>query len=193
MTYPDFKAVVGERRRALAEFLQQALGSSRSFVWEVGCGHGHFLTAYAEVHQGEPCIGVDLASDRVARAVRKRNRSGLANLHFVQGDARVFLEAVPAGVAISSIFILFPDPWPKLRHHKHRIIQPAFLTQLRPRAGERARIYFRTDFEPYFEDARLTFLDHAQWRLVDDAWPFEYETVFQQRAQTHYSLIAAPR
>ncbi|ACB74170.1 tRNA (guanosine(46)-N7)-methyltransferase TrmB [Opitutus terrae] len=191
--YPDFKAVIGERRRALTDFLAQALGPAPSFVWEVGCGHGHFLTAYAEAHTREPCIGVDLASDRIARAMRKRNRSGLAHLHFVQGDARLFLDAVPPGVSISSVFILFPDPWPKLRHHKHRIIQPAFLTQLRPKVREGARIYLRTDFEPYFEDARLTFLEHPQWRLVDEAWPFEYETVFQQRAATHCSLIAAPR
>lgn len=192
MTYPDFKSVLAERRQGLAERISEALAGSPTFTWEVGCGHGHFLTAYAAAHRSEPCIGVDIASDRIARAERKRVRSQLPHLHFMQGDARIFLEAMPVGATISRAFILFPDPWPKLRHHKHRIIQPEFLTQLRRRVGEDARLYLRTDFLPYFADARAVFVEHSGWSLVEEPWPFEYETVFQQRAEMHHSLVAAP-
>lgn len=192
MMHPDFQTVIAGRRRDMASFLAQALGPARAFVWEVGSGHGHFLTAYALAHREQPCIGVDIAGDRIARALRKRDRAKLAHLHFIQGDARLFLEAIPEGVSLSAIYILFPDPWPKLRHHKHRILQPAFLQQVRRRVGEQARLYFRTDFSPYYEEARATIAEQAGWRLVDEPWPFEYETVFQQRAETHFSLIAAP-
>lgn len=174
-------------------FLEQALAGASTFVWEVGCGHGHFLAAYARAHPEQPCIGVDIASDRIARAVRKRDRAQLTHLHFVQGDARVFLEALPAAATVSRVFILFPDPWPKLRHHKHRILQPAFLTRLRERVGSGSRLYFRTDFEPYFVEARATAASSPGWRLVDEPWPFECETVFQQRAERHSSFVAAPR
>lgn len=177
----------------MASFVEGALGTARSFVWEVGCGHGHFLTAYAAAHDEQPCIGVDIAGDRIARAGRKRDRAQLEHLHFLQGEARLFLEAIPPGVTLSTVFILFPDPWPKLRHHKHRILQPAFLSQLRAKTGDHTRLYFRTDFAPYFEEARSTLSEHEGWSLVEEPWPFESETVFQQRAETHYSLVAAPR
>jgi tRNA (guanine-N7-)-methyltransferase len=192
MTPPDFQAVLAQRRAGLVSFLENALRSARSFVWEVGCGHGHFLTAYAQAHPDEVCIGVDIAGDRIARALRKRDRAKLPRLHFVQGDARLFLEAIPGPVAISSVYILFPDPWPKLRHHKHRILQPRFLHQLRERVGDNARLYFRTDYAPYFEDARITLQEAPDWQITGGPWPFEHETVFQQRAESHFSLIAKP-
>lgn len=193
MTRPDFKAVVAERRSSLTSFIHRALGPAQSFVWEVGSGHGHFLAAYAKTHPLDICIGVDIAGDRITRAIRKRDRAQLHRLHFVQGDARLFLEALPDSVSISSVFILFPDPWPKLRHHKHRILQPQFLSQLRKRVGEGTRLYFRTDYHPYFEEAHSTISHHPEWQLVDDEpWPFEHETVFQQRAEIHHSLVAKP-
>lgn len=192
MTYPDFQEIRTQRRAGLVSFIENALGRARSFVWEVGCGHGHFLTAYAAAHPDEICIGVDMAGDRIARALRKRDRAKLSRLHFVQGDARLFLEAIPGPVAISSVYILFPDPWPKLRHHKHRILQPQFLNELRGRVGEEARLYFRTDFRPYFESAYATLQQEPGWQITADPWAFEHETVFQQRAHSHHSIVARP-
>jgi tRNA (guanine-N7-)-methyltransferase len=156
----------------------------------VGCGHGHFLTAYAAAHSEKTCIGVDLVGERVARALRKRDRAGLTNLHFVQVEARLFLETLPARPCISEVFILFSDPWPKSRHHKHRIVQPSFLDALVTRARADCRLYFRTDHRPYFEAARRTIETSARWELAEDRWPFEFETVFQRRAASHDSLVA---
>lgn len=85
------------------------------------------------------------------------------------------------------------DPWPKLRHHKHRIIQPDFLSTVARRTEASARLCFRTDFEPYFEDAHATIDRHADWQVVDESWPFEHETVFQRRASAYQSLIARTR
>lgn len=168
-------------------------GKMQSFVWEIGCGHGHFLTAYAQAHPERFCLGLDISSDRIERAQRKARHAGLANLQFLRAEARLFLNELPAACRIADVFVLFPDPWPKLRHQKHRIIQPEFLTQLANRAGEGSRLFFRTDFKPYYDDTRETFRSHPRWTLRDDPWPFEFATVFQQRAPAHYSLIAAPR
>lgn len=196
----DNPARTAEHRERLAqrrETLQAAFGKifppgKSAFVWEVGCGHGHFLTAYAQAHPEKLCVGIDLASDRIARAIRKRDRARLANLHFIQAEARFFLEALPPEARFSDVFILFPDPWPKLRHHKHRILQPAFLDAVASRMGEGGRLLFRTDYEPYFQDAAAVVDVHAQWRRVDEPWPFEFETVFQSRAPSYHSLIARP-
>src|SRR5687768_7454544 len=113
-----YAAALAARRTELQSQLDRIFGTSREFTWELGSGHGHFLTAFAQVHRDKCCIGVDIESDRIARAVRKRDRAQLENLFFLRADARLFLECLPERAAFSDLFILFPDPWPKLRHHK---------------------------------------------------------------------------
>jgi tRNA (guanine-N7-)-methyltransferase len=187
---PEFGAILASRKLDLEAYLQRFLPPAGTFLWEVGCGHGHFLTAYAAAHRERTCIGVDLVGERIARAMRKRDRAALANLHFVRAEARLFLEALPARPCISDVFMLFPDPWPKSRHHKHRVLQPGFLDALAARATDDCRLYFRTDHQPYFDEARTTIARSSCWDLVEVDWPFEFETVFQSRAVHHESLIA---
>lgn len=162
-------------------------------VWEVGCGHGHFLNAYAEAHPDQLCIGIDLVGERVERSAKKKDRNQLPNLHFLRSEARLFLSQWPAERPFSRVFILFPDPWPKARHHKHRILQPEFLSALAGRCQPRAALHFRTDYRPYFDDAHQTLSAHSRWEVVAEPWPFEYETVFQQRATSYDSVIARRR
>src|SRR4051812_31933278 len=94
-----------------------------------------------------------MASDRIERALRKRDRAALANLFFLRTEARFFLETLPAWAVFSAVYILFPDPWPKVRHNKHRILQSDFLSALAEHSGADAHVYFRTDFQPYYEAA----------------------------------------
>jgi tRNA (guanine-N7-)-methyltransferase len=111
---------------------------------------------------------------------------------FVQAEASDLLTALPPDVALADVFILFPDPWPKRRHHKNRVLQPAFLASLAAKAEESARLYFRTDYAPYLAAAKATVAAHSDWKLDDSApWPFELETVFQSRAHSYDSLIAS--
>jgi tRNA (guanine-N7-)-methyltransferase len=175
----------------LKTVLAEALHGKTRPTLEIGCGHGHYLTAYAAAHPEAFCVGIDLLKDRIARAERKRNRARLANLVFIQAEAADLLKALPSGVALANVFILFPDPWPKRRHHKNRIIQPDFLSALAEASAPGAHLYFRTDYGPYFEDAHRTVSSHGRWQLKPtDSWPFELETVFQSRADTYQSLIA---
>lgn len=187
------QARVEQRRAALQEKFAGIFSSPASIVWEVGCGHGHFLTAYAKAHPDRLCVGIDITADRIERANRKRARANLANLHFIQAEARTFLETLPSHVTFSTVYVLFPDPWPKLRHRKHRIMQPDFLEAVARRAGEQSRFYFRTDYQPYFDDVRETLRDHPDWLLVEEPWGFEHETVFQSRAPQFSSLVARPQ
>lgn len=190
---PDYLAVVEDRRERLGEELRRVLPGDARFLWEVGCGHGHFLTAYAAAHPSKICIGIDLVGERIERASRKQARARLPHLHFIRAEARLFLHTLPPGPQISELFILFPDPWPKSRHHKHRVLQPSFLSAAALRATPDCRLYFRTDHRPYFEEARAAVRDSREWGLVEEPWPFEFETVFQQRAERHDSLIARLR
>lgn len=191
---PDYPAVLASRRAELRAQLAPRLAGVRALTLEIGCGHGHFLTAYAAAHPERRCLGLDIANDRIARALRKRDRARLANLDFVHADADDLLSALPEDLALSQVFVLFPDPWPKRRHHKNRLMQPEFLTRLAARSAPGAGLYFRTDYAPYFSEARAVAAAHADWGLQPDApWPFEHVTVFQARAAAHESFVAFRR
>jgi tRNA (guanine-N7-)-methyltransferase len=182
---------ITERREELRRSVAELIGPTTRFVWEVGSGHGHFLTAYAKAHPKETCIGIDITSDRIVRADRKRQRASLANLHFVRADAEDFLAVMPARAQFSSIFILFPDPWPKRRHHKNRVVKPEFLADMAKRSQTGANLYFRTDHEPYFRAVVALLCAHPSWsQSATPDWPFDEATVFQKRADRHFSLVA---
>jgi tRNA (guanine-N7-)-methyltransferase len=185
---------ISKRRDDLRLMLAKIIKPAARFVWEVGCGHGHFLTAYAKAHPDQDCIGIDITSDRISRAERKRTRARLENLLFIRADADDFLAVLPERVRFTSIFILFPDPWPKRRHHKNRIVRTEFLTAAGARVEKGTGLYFRTDHEPYFNDVAGSIGAHADWRESDAAlWPFEEATVFQKRASRHFTLVATRR
>lgn len=188
-----YQARVQQRREELISTLSIILSGRRYFTWEVGCGHGHFLTAYAQAHPDKLCVGIDIMGDRIARAGRKRDRAKLQNLFFLHAEGRLFLETLPAGVEIAETFILFPDPWPKVRHHKHRILSAEFLRGAAARSASDARLCFRTDYSPYFEDTCRTLSHSPDWLASSEAWPFEYHTVFQGRAHVFHSWIARRR
>lgn len=130
-------------------------------------------------------------SDRVRRATKKRDRAGLQNLAYLRADAMEFLECLPPGALFQRVFVLFPDPWPKKRHHKNRLLRPEFFDTIATRCATGADFYFRTDYEPYFLEVKETIECHPGWKLRDAAaWPFEEATVFQQRASIYFSLAA---
>jgi tRNA (guanine-N7-)-methyltransferase len=185
---------IAQRREDLRRVLDNLIEPSARIVWEVGSGHGHFLAAYAAAHPDETCIGVDITSDRIARADRKRDRARLKNLHFVRGDADDFLAVTPPHARFTSVYILFPDPWPKRRHHKNRVVKAEFLSALAARAQKGASLYFRTDHEPYFRNVSALLAAHPDWSQPDATkWPFDATTVFQKRSESHFSLVARRR
>ena len=187
----EYLSRVHDRRGELRTSLGKLLSEIQTITWEIGCGHGHYLTAYSSAHPLEMCIGVDIARDRIARATRKRNRAKLSQLHFMVANARDFLDTLPPQIELARIFVLFPDPWPKRRHHKNRLLEPKFLKDLAERSGKGTRLYFRTDYKPYFSEVSSMLSSDLKWEVIDEPWPFELETVFQSRASSYHSLTAA--
>lgn len=192
MTFkPEFLARVHERRAELQRALADLLPQSRAIVWEVGCGHGHFLVRYAAENPAKLCVGIDIILDRLVRSGKKRDRAHLANCHFLRAEAREFFNALPASVTFEEVWVLFPDPWPKARHNKNRLLKADFFNAIASRAGEGARFYFRTDHEEYFREVEATVAALQTWRREPAAqWPLEQETVFQSRAPSYHSLVA---
>jgi tRNA (guanine-N7-)-methyltransferase len=187
-----FQAIQAGRLVALRAELAMALPTPKTrFVLEIGCGNGHFLAAYAIAYPDQYCVGIDLRLERIAKALRKRDRAGLGNLQFLRCEAGDFLSELPVSVQLLDIYILFPDPWPKKRHHKHRLFKPAFLETVAARAGQGSRLFFRTDYKSYFDQAVEVIAAQRAWRLLPPGpFPFEHQTIFQSRAAVFHSLGA---
>jgi len=197
---PEHTKVMGKewadaRRKAnvarLAATLAAALAGRTDITFELGCGHGHWLAAYAAAHPDEFCVGIDLITHRVERSVRKQTLGKLDNVIFLKAEATEFLEALPPAVVLRKIFILYPDPWPKKKHHKHRFIQTSSLDLLAQRAAAGARLHFRTDDLDYSEWTRTHLAEHAAWNLkTETTWPFEQTTFFEERMNAKRDLEA---
>lgn len=181
MTREIYEAQTAARKAALREKLLQLLPSGNGYkTLEIGCGHGHFLVRYAQTHAERFCLGIDLISQRLAAAERKAQRAELSNCYFLKARAEELLECLPMGFLWNEILVFYPDPWPKKRHHKHRLLQEAFLTQLSQCVVPNARLHFETDDGDYFETVCACVEQHAQWKRVDEP-SYEVDTIFADR------------
>jgi tRNA (guanine-N7-)-methyltransferase len=116
---------------------------------EIGFGNGENLAALAAARPERDFLGVEVHRPGVGRLLLSLEAAGLANVRIVCHDAVDVLEQQLAPGSLEEILILFPDPWPKKRHHKRRLIQPAFVALLASRLGAGGVLRLATDWEPY--------------------------------------------
>lgn len=141
-------------------------------VWlEIGFGGGEHLVGQASRHPDTGFIGCEPFLDGVAKALTAIEAGGLGNVRLHQGDARDVMDRLyPATIA--RCFILFPDPWPKARHHKRRLIQSPFLDELSRVLAPGAQVRFATDVAGYADWAMERFHAHPAYhwsaRRADD-------------------------
>ncbi|NDB06904.1 MAG: hypothetical protein EBX95_14555, partial [Acidimicrobiia bacterium] len=131
--------------------------------------------------------------DKVAYGKEVAGKTGYPsdNVIFLKAEATEFLEALPPAIVLRKIFILYPDPWPKKKHHKNRFINAANLDLLARRAAAGTRLHFRTDDADYFEWTRAHVAEHAAWKLKEaTTWPFEQTTFFEERMKEKRDLEA---
>jgi tRNA (guanine-N7-)-methyltransferase len=117
-------------------------------VLEIGFGGGEHLVAQAAAHSGSRFIGVEPFLNGVASCLRHIEETNAQNIRLHQGDARDVVARLP-DASLDRVYILFPDPWPKLRHHKRRLIQPEFLGELARVMKPGAELRFATDWANY--------------------------------------------
>lgn len=179
------------RKAALKAECEANLKRVERILFEAGCGHGHWLTSYAEKHSEQICVGIDLIAKRVRKSLEKRDKRGLDNLYFFKAELGEFLEVLPKHIRFDLTVLLFPDPWPKARHHRRRMVQPTFLDKVANRTDRGGYFYFRSDDTEYCEWTRLHLESHPEWDIDHIArWPHETETYFQGMMQSYQSVIA---
>lgn len=179
------------RKATLRTECESTLDGIDSIVFEAGCGHGHWLTSYAESNPDQMCIGIDLISWRIRKGLDKRDKRQLKNLHFIKAELGEFLEVLPARIRFDMTVLLFPDPWPKARHHRRRMVQASFLDEVARRTESDGLFCFRSDDRPYFEWTQEHLEAHPEWRVDPAAeWPHEMATYFQGLMDEYFSVIA---
>lgn len=189
--FSDKKSRKGRVDQFFTNELSKSLSLTNNLLdLEIGCGHGHWLNAYSDINRDITCVGIDLISKRIQKSNNKKDSFGRNNLFFYKAEANEFLHFKPLNIKIRNIFILFPDPWPKKRHHKRRLIQNEFLDLLKLHVCDKSLIYFRTDHLDYFKWTEEKFQNSQNWKIIGDKWPFEHETFFQNLLPNYKSLVA---
>jgi tRNA (guanine-N7-)-methyltransferase len=128
---------------------QVLVGRTAPLVVEIGFGNGLFLIRQAERNSDVNLVGIELSWGWVQHLARRLDDAGLAHVRLLHADARVALQHLFSPSSISEIFINFPDPWPKKRHHSRRLIQPGLVELLHDRLAPSGRVTIATDHADY--------------------------------------------
>jgi tRNA (guanine-N7-)-methyltransferase len=148
-----------------APFDPRALVPGSAEAWlEIGFGGGEHLAAQAARRPDVGLIGAEPFQNGVASALRHIDEAGLTNVRLHDGDARDLLARMP-DASLQRIFILFPDPWPKARHHKRRLLQADVGVELARLLKPGGRLRFASDWADYvnWSLARLTATPGLKW------------------------------
>ena len=156
---------------------------------EIGFGTGAALTAFAEANKDFNCLGMEVFQPSIANTLKAIHARSLDNVRLMDADARIAIQSTLAPKSLAEAHIFFPDPWPKKRHHKRRLVNQDFVETLVSRLRPRALLRLATDDANYAE-AMLALCEN-QAGLVNEqgAGRFAHErrgrprTRFEQRGQ----------
>lgn len=149
---------------------------------DLGAGDGNFAAGRAETHPEVNVLAVERLLGRARKIARKIHRRGLDNLRILRLESAYTMHwLVPRG-SVAVVHLMFPDPWPKKRHHKRRLVQPAFAEAVGLALEPGGEFRFTTDHEEYFLEA-CEVLDACELLEPVDLWDFSTDprTEFQQQ------------
>jgi len=134
---------------------------------ELGSGDSSFLVEYARRQAGHNFIGVERLLGRLRKLDRKGRRTGLTNLRGVRIESAYFLEYLLPPHSAVALHIYFPDPWPKRKHRRHRLINERFPALARQALAPGGTVYLRTDDKDYFQQMVAVFEPCKDFRPVE--------------------------
>ncbi len=120
-------------------------------ILEIGCGMGETTVAIAAAHPQQDYIGIEVHTPGVGSLLKQIDELNLSNVRVIQHDAVAVLENMIAPASLDGMLIYFPDPWPKKRQQKRRLIQPAFVALAASRLKSGAYLHAATDWQEYAE------------------------------------------
>jgi len=129
--------------------LDRLFGRAAPKILEIGFGMGETTAEIAQAHPQNDYLGIEVHTPGVGSLLKRIGELGLGNLRIIQHDAVEVLQAMIAPETLAGVHIFFPDPWPKKRHHKRRLIQPGLIALLASRMQAGAHLHVATDWEDY--------------------------------------------
>ncbi len=171
-------------------------GRRAPVVLEIGFGNGETLVEMAADHPDQDYLGIEVHEPGVGHCLIAADKAGISNLKLLNHDAMEVLEhQLPSG-SLARINLYFPDPWPKKRHHKRRIVQPGFLTLCADRLAADGSMHIATDWANYAEHIDEAFaaskhFDCAERREHQGDRPLDRPvTKFERRGLRHgHSIV----
>jgi tRNA (guanine-N7-)-methyltransferase len=134
---------------------------------ELGSGDGSFLTNYAKLHPERNFLGVERLLGRLRKLERKSLRAKLTNLRGLRIESAYFVEYLLPRPSVSALHIYFPDPWPKRKHRKNRLINERFTEIAHQALAKDGLVCLRTDDEDYFAQMVTVFAANHGFRLAE--------------------------
>jgi tRNA (guanine-N7-)-methyltransferase len=134
---------------------------------ELGCGDASFLAEYARRNTATNFIGVERLLGRIQKLHRKASHHGLTNVRGVRIESAYFLQWLMPANSAQALHIYFPDPWPKKKHRRHRLINEAFPALARTVLTPGGTVYLRTDDTDYFEQMTEVFRAAREFTPVE--------------------------
>jgi tRNA (guanine-N7-)-methyltransferase len=138
-------------------FSDNKITSSRKLVLEIGSGMGETTVAIAKAHPDVDFIAVEVHGPGVGSLLNAIEKEKLSNLRVIRHDALEVLEHMIEDGSLAAIHLFFPDPWPKKRHHKRRLVQPAFAALAACKLAPGGVLHAATDWRDYAEQMDAVF------------------------------------
>jgi tRNA (guanine-N7-)-methyltransferase len=179
------------QKRALEElfprygiaFSTEKIVSSRQVVVEIGSGMGETTIEIAKAHPEVDFIAVEVHGPGVGSLLNAIQREQLTNLRVIRHDALDVLEHMIADGSLAAIHLFFPDPWPKKRHHKRRLVQPAFVALAARKLKHGGILHAATDWPDYAEHMQEVFLKEPLLEPAAAGFAARPVTKFESRGQ----------
>jgi len=154
---------------------------------EIGPGMGETTAALAEAEPEVNYLAVDVYQPGLAQLMMRAEAAGIANLRLLRGDAVVLLEEHLTAASLSCVRIFYPDPWPKKKHHKRRLVQPSLVSVVASRLVQGGTLHLATDWAHYAEHMLEVCSAEPLLRNRHDGWAprpaWRPLTKFESRAE----------
>ena len=167
----------------------QQFGRQAPLVVEIGFGNGEFLAREAQAHPEHNLVGIEQEWASVQRGLRRLAQANVPNVRLLLVDARIALERLFMPQTVQSVYALFPCPWPKERHSKHRLFAQAFLTLLNSRLVPDGEVQMVTDHEPYLHWVLAQVPETglvAEWTTIAPRFSTKYERKWCETGQQEF-------
>ncbi|HEV7652167.1 MAG TPA: tRNA (guanosine(46)-N7)-methyltransferase TrmB [Actinophytocola sp.] len=162
-------------------------GHTAPVLLEIGPGMGETTAALAQAAPELNYLAVDVFQAGLAQLMMRAEAADIENLRLLRGDAVVLLERHIPADTLSGVRIFYPDPWPKKKHHKRRLVQPSFMALVASRLEPGGRVHLATDWAEYADQMLEVCSAEPLLRNLHDGWAPRPEwrprTKFESRAE----------